>query len=85
MERKIMIDLGRKYKDKITGFEGLAIGFVTYISGCNQVLLAPAIAADGALREAQWFDEQRLASLGGDVLVLDNTISPGFDRPAPKR
>ncbi len=77
--------LGKKYKDKITGFEGVATGYVEYISGCNQLLLAPPVGSDGTLRDSQWFDEQRLKALYADRIVLDNGNTPGCDRAAPKR
>lgn len=80
-----MIVLGDTYTDRITGFEGVCTGYVTYITGCNQALLTPR-AKDGALVEAQWFDEQRLEYNGTrDTVVLDNGNSPGADKPAPKR
>jgi hypothetical protein len=79
-----MIDLGRKYKDKITGFEGVATGYVIYISGCNQALLSPQIR-DGKVEECRWFDEQRLDQIGDEKIVLDNSNSPGFDIEAPRR
>jgi len=78
-----MFQLGQKCKDKVTGFEGVAIGHVRYISGCNQVLLSPPVGKDGAHRESHWFDEQRLIQTSKKVIVLDNTRSPGFDMPAP--
>lgn len=80
-----MIKLGMKYKDKITGFEGVATGYVRYLTGCNQVLLAPAVDSTGALRDSQWFDEQRLDVIAGEPATLNNGDSPGFDRQAPKR
>lgn len=80
-----MPTLGKSYRDVITGFTGVAVGHVTYISGCNQALLAPAVAPDGALRDAQWFDEQRLQPIEGQVIVLDNSATPGCDRAAPVR
>ena len=81
-----MIQLGRKYKDKITDFEGVAIGSVRYLTGCNQTLLAPTVGPDGALKDSHWFDEQRLeASDSDEIIVLDNGETPGCDRSAPKR
>lgn len=80
-----MIQLGRTYKDKVTGFVGVATGHVHYISGCSQVLLCPAVSADGAMRESKWLDEQRVMAQGGDVIVLDNGATPGCDMAAPKR
>lgn len=80
------IKLGKTYQDKITRFRGVATGYVQYISGCNQVLLAPKVGADGALNDAHWFDEQRLDVIGSaELIVLDNGKTPGFDKPAPKR
>jgi len=79
-----MIKLGQKYLDRITGFEGFATGHVVYISGCNQVLLAPP-AKDGALVESHWFDDQRVEPIEAEVIILDNGLTPGFDCMAPKR
>lgn len=78
--------LGATYRDKITGFIGVATGCVTYISGCNQVLLNPKIGADGLMREAQWFDQQRLEVLEFEAVIkLDNGDTPGCCAPAPIR
>ncbi len=27
-------ELGKKYKDRITGFEGVAVGYVEYLTDC---------------------------------------------------
>ncbi|WP_411033811.1 hypothetical protein [Shinella sp. BYT-45] len=80
-----MPKLGATYYDLITGFEGVAIGYVQYITGCNQVLLAPR-AIDGAMKESQWIDEQRL-TVNEDVAVIaiDNGRAAGFDRAPPRR
>lgn len=81
-----MIILGAAYIDKITGFRGVATGYVQYISGCNQALLAPQVGDDGGLRDSQWFDLQRLEPVVGWVPIqLDNGATPGADRAAPKR
>lgn len=79
------IILGQSYEDKITGFSGVATGFVTYISGCNQALLSPKVGSDGALRDPAWFDVQRLAQVKAERIVLDNGATPGSDRQAPVR
>jgi hypothetical protein len=78
--------LGLTVKDRITGFQGAVTGYVQYLTGCNQVLVVPPLGADGALRDAQWFDVQRV-----DVVQhiprheLDNGANPGCDKAAPKR
>lgn len=77
-------ELGTTAKDKITGFSGVVVGRVEYLTGCNQVLLVPKVGKDGSLREAQWFDEQRCDQVGKVKVAIDNGPSPGFDKPAPK-
>jgi hypothetical protein len=72
--------LGATYKDAITGFSGVCIGTVQYISGCNQSLLAPK-----GDKDARWIDDQRLVQCGSKVIALDNCKTPGGDLPAPIR
>lgn len=72
--------------DQITGFRGLITGEVTYISGCNQVLLTPKAKQDGELVGAQWLDEQRIVIDDQQPpVILHNGATPGADRPAPVR
>lgn len=79
-----MIELGRTYKDKITGFEGVATGYVQYITGCNQALLAKKASDDGTLKNT-WFDEQRLDVMKAKKIVIENGVNPGCDDAAPIR
>ena len=80
------ITLGCTYRDVVTGFQGVATGFVRYLSGCNQTLLVPLVSPDGAHRESHWFDVQRMRLVSGVAqIMLDNDATPGFDKPAPKR
>jgi hypothetical protein len=81
---KHMIELGRRAKDKITGFAGTVTGYVVYITGCNQALIV-ADAKDGKAGEASWYDEQRVEYTDDSKIILDNTKTPGFDAPAPVR
>jgi len=78
-----MIKLGGTYKDSITGFKGMATGYVKYLSGCNQALLTPAVNKGGEMPEPQWIDEQRLKQVGNKVITLDNGKIPGFGKMAP--
>lgn len=54
------VKLGDKVKDVITGFEGIATGWLQYIHGCKRLLIAPPVDKDGKLLDGQWFDEQRV-------------------------
>jgi hypothetical protein len=78
------LELGRKGKDKITGFAGTIVGRCEYLTGCNQVLLVPPVGKDGAYKDGQWFDEQRVAYEGTGKVRLNNGTTPGADKPAPK-
>ncbi len=80
-----MIELGATYKDKITGFQGIATGYVKYLTGCNQALLTAKVSKDGSSAPTGWFDEQRVERVGKSVVALDNSKTPGFDVPAPIR
>lgn len=55
-----MVVLGTKVKDKITGFEGIAVSRTTYLYGCVRVCVEPQGLHDGKPIESQYFDEQRL-------------------------
>lgn len=81
------IKLGHGYRDKITGFAGVATAHVKYITGCNQVLIAPKTGKKpDRMPDSAWIDEQRLEHIDDfEPIVLDNGPNPGFDAPAPIR
>lgn len=80
--------IGKKVKDKITGFEGVVTGVAVYLAGCHQACIFPRVAADGKLPEAQWLDCVRLevdAATPAVVLAVAKE-APGGDGPsAPRR
>ena len=81
-----MIQLGSTAKDKITGFTGIVVGRVEYISGCNQVFLVPKVDKDGKRRDGEWFDEQRIdVDQKTRVITLENAKTPGSDALPPQR
>ena len=61
-----MIKLGMKYRDLLTGFEGIASGFCTYITGCNQALIQPRSHEMHKKPDPVWIDEQRLEVIPED-------------------
>ncbi|QOF85614.1 hypothetical protein, partial [Pseudomonas sp. ADPe] len=80
-----MIELGRKGRDKITGFEGIITGRCQYLTGCDQYGLVPP-ARDGKIEGAQWFDEGRIEVIGGGI-TADQVRAPqrgGPNRDAPQ-
>lgn len=77
--------LGRTFKCSITGFQGIATGRLEYLTGCNQLLLTPPVDKDGAHKDGQWIDEQRLELVpGANRITLDNGSTPGHGQAAPK-
>lgn len=58
--------LGKKARDKVTGFEGIIIGKTIYLYGCNCYGLAPA-ADKGVIPDTNWFDEGRIEIIGDGV------------------
>ena len=82
-----VVEHGVTVEDKITKFRGIVTGLVTYITGCDQALVAPqGLNEKGEIRESTWIDIQRLVvDTSVPKIVLDNGSSPGADKPAPKR
>lgn len=72
-----MVQLGKKVKDAISGFEGIAIARCEYLFGCISIQVQPkGLTEEGKLKPASWIDEQR----------LDGTsIAPvgGYHEPPP--
>lgn len=64
--------MGKKAKDRLTGFEGVITGVSQFMTGCDQFHLQHGCSEDGKLGEGHWFDEQRLELLGGPTISLDN-------------
>ncbi len=77
--------LGSTVRDRITGFSGVVTGVVMYLTGCEQVLVAPP-SKDGEFKDAHWFDLQRVeVDQTKEVIALDNSATLGPDVAPPKR
>jgi hypothetical protein len=60
------IELGSKVRDKVTGFEGIAIGETRWLHGCLRYTVQPqALDKDGKQRDVAAFDEPQLIVLQG--------------------
>lgn len=78
-------NIGLTFRDRITGFQGVATGRLEYISGCNQLLLTPMVTGEGTMRDGNWIDEQRLDHRPEFKRIeLDNGATPGFGQAPPK-
>lgn len=78
---------GDKVKEKISGFQGIITGCVSYLTGCNQYLVTAKSKDKNSDSERVWFDEGRLHLLKkqafkpSDVEADEN----GSDIQAPKK
>lgn len=59
-EGKIMVDLGDRVADTVSGFRGIAVSKHLYLKGINRVTVQPLVDGDGKLPEAETFDEPQL-------------------------
>jgi len=58
------VTLGKKYKDSITGYEGIAVARAIYLYGCVRVMIIPdKLNKDGEFLTEVWFDEPQLISV----------------------
>lgn len=58
------IILGKIYKDKISGFTGIAFARSIFLYGCIRILIVSnRLDKDGKLIDDCWFDEEQLAKV----------------------
>lgn len=79
------LTMGATYRDKVSGFKGVATGHAKYITGCDQLLLQPPVKESGEFVEGRWFDAHRLEVAGDAIVEIDNSAAQGADIPAPIR
>jgi len=93
-KRKITLDpnnlvLGREMTDEITGFTGIAISKIEYLTGCTQYCLKGKVNKEGKVPEGEWFDWQRLTVTGPGVIetvekrVSEDESGAGNGGPCP--
>jgi len=54
------ITLGKVYKDKITGFTGVAVSRTVFLYSCARVGLQPQEMFEGKTVQAEYFDEHQI-------------------------
>lgn len=86
-----MLKLGDKVKDRVSGFEGVAIARTVWLNGCVRWTIQPdGLDKDGKLREANTFDDHQLevvihSHVPPHASVADVATSTGGDRTPPVR
>lgn len=75
--------LGKKVKDKITGFTGIVTGFAQYLTGCDQYLVLPKAKSETEYPSGSWLDVNRLEIMEDEVVKLNTDKARGCDTSAP--
>jgi len=77
----MMIKLGKKVKDVVTGLTGIATGKAEYLNGCVQIFIEPKLNKDGKAN-GHWIDEVQVKDVGPGVNVISRKQikSPGGPR-----
>lgn len=71
-----MIELGKLVKDKVSGFQGIAICRSVFLNGCIRISVQPPLDKDGKFVDERWFDEAQI-ELVGDGVSVEKTQSTG--------
>jgi hypothetical protein len=65
------VKLGNKYKDKVSGFIGVAVSKHTYLNGCARFTLQPESDKEGKLPSCETFDEPQLELIKKGVAEVE--------------
>ena len=76
-----MIELGKKAKDSITGFEGTVTAKTEWLTGCTRYALQGICKKGDVPPEEQWFDESRLES--AEIPIIGENKDNGGPRNDP--
>lgn len=83
--REPKLTLGRTYRDKVTGFTGVATSSHRYLNGCVRYCLEAPNTHNGSILDIH-FDEERLVEV--EAKAGQEQVEPGETggaRPAPPR
>lgn len=79
-----MIELGVTVRDKLTGFEGVAVGRHSYLTGCDRYTVQPSVLKDGVPQAAQPFDELQLTVVPGKEVLNFNAPTESAKKGGPR-
>lgn len=82
-----MAQLGDRVRDRITGFEGIVISTIYYLTGCSQHGVKPTTLKDGIPQDAVYLDVHRVEVVKGGKIKMGevtNTKDPGGPQESPK-
>jgi len=79
-----MVTLGKKYKDRVSGFKGIATARHEYLNGCIRISLTSTELKDGAPIDPQSFDIEQLDESGAGIGVVKRATGGPGDVPAKR-
>ena len=62
--------LGKKVKDRVSGFKGIVTGETVYLQGCHRLMVQPSVNKDGTMPKTEHFDEP-------DLIVISDGVKEG--------
>ena len=86
------VNLGDTAHDRMSGFKGIVMGRIEYLTGCNQIFILPQSDKENEFKEGHWFDVERVEvdEVGTVEVRYSDPINPpravggGADIPHPK-
>jgi hypothetical protein len=78
------IELGKRYKDSISGFVGIAVARTEWLHGCERITLQPTTDKDGKMMDTASFDAPQLIDIEQPLARVE-TPRAGGPRPEPDR
>jgi len=75
--------LGDKLKDKVTGFEGIAVAKIEYLNGCCQYCIKPQMHTSGKMPNGEYIDVQQLEVVKSDSVIVEAKETGGDHPDAP--
>lgn len=83
------IKLGKTYKDRVTGIQGVAICYTKHLTGCDSVGLQPPADKDGKVPESRYVDVTVLDHVKKKAVKIEEKAmleeGPGGPREVPRR
>lgn len=76
-----IVNLGDTAKDIVTGFRGIVMARISWLHGCDRLILEPTtLSPTGELQKQQVFDEQRIeVCVRNTITIPDQTNATYFD------
>ena len=80
----MQIELGKRYREKVTGVTGIAIGITHWLTGCDTAGLTQPVQPDGKVPDTCWYDAQRLELVDDGVSIDQPTELKGGPQDTPR-